>query len=145
MNAIDKAIKDFVEADTEAGGMNEPDNGAIGGVHQGVAPQNTLYPRYHFSEIDDIGVYSFGGLVADHCYYSLTALAKDDSREGVFTAGRLIERARTKFTDPQGLTIDGKTLLYCRFMRSLVPTFEKDTTGDSYIYSKGMILEIWLA
>lgn len=159
MNAIDKAIKDYIEADTEAGGMNEPESGAVGGVHQGVAPQNTPYPRYHFAEIDDIGVYSFSKLVADHCYYSLTALARDDvvvheesgqpeEREGVFTAGRLIERARTKFTDPFGaqpLAVAGKTLLYCRFMRSLVPTFEKDSTGDSYIYSKGMILEIWLA
>lgn len=122
MNAIDKAIKDFIEADTDPGGMNESELGAIGGVHQGVAPQNTAYPRYHFAEIDDIGVYAFSKLVADHCYYSLTALAVDDpiggggGREGAFTAGRLIERARSKFTDPAGLVVAGKTLLYCRFM-----------------------------
>jgi hypothetical protein len=43
------------------------------------------------------------------------------------------------------MTVAGKTLLYCRFMHSLAPEFEKDPTQDRYIYSKGMILEIWLA
>lgn len=150
MNVLDEAIKAFVLADVEAGGMNEPESGAIGGVHQGVAPQNTPFPRYHFQEIDDIGIYAFGGLVADHCFYSLTALAVDDiamnvEREGAFTAGRLIERARTKFTDPNGLTVNGKTLLYCRYRNALPPGYDKDATRDYYVYSKGMVLEIWLA
>src|ERR1041384_6843750 len=108
MNAIDAAVKAFIEADTDPGGMNEADQGAIGGVHQGVAPQNTPYPRYHFQEIDDTGIYSFSRLVADHCYYSLQVFAVDDTREGAYTAGRLIERAREKFTDPDGLAVAGK-------------------------------------
>lgn len=149
MNAIDLALKAFIEADTDPGGMNESENGAIGGVHQGVAPQNTAYPRFHFQEIDDIGVYAFSRLVADHLFYALTALAVDDpingGREGAFTAGRLIERARTKLTDPAGLVVAGKTLLYCRFQHALAPGFDKDDTQDRYIYSKGMVLEIWLA
>ena len=152
MNVIDAAVKSFIEDDTEAGGMNEPEFGAIGGVHQGVAPQNTPFPRYHFQEIDDFALYSFGGLAADHCYYSLTALAVDDpiggGREGAFTAGRLRDRARTQFTDPYGpapLVVEGKAVLYSRFLRSLAPGFEKDTNLDRYIYSKGMILELWLA
>ena len=149
MNTIDAAIKSFIEADTDPGGMNEPENGAIGGVHKGVAPQNTAYPRYHFSEIDDDALYSFGGLVADHCFYALTAFAVDDpiggGREGSFTAGRLAERARSKFTDPNGLTVDGKTLLYCRYRNALAEGFDKDSTQDRYIYSKGMVLELWLA
>jgi hypothetical protein len=149
MNAIDAAVKSFIEADTDPGGMSEPDQGATGGVHQGTAPQNAPFPRYHFQEIDDIALYSLSRLVADHCFYALTALAVDDpvngGREGAYTAGRLIERARTKFTDPNGLTVDGKTLLYCRYRNALAPGFEKDTTQDRYIYSKGMVLEIWLA
>lgn len=149
MIAIDAGIKTFIDADTDVGGMNEPELGAIGGVHQGVAPQNTAYPRFHFQEIDDVAAYAFGGLVADHCFYSLTALAVDDpidgGREGAFTSGRLIERARTTFTDPNGLSVNGKTLLYCRYRNALAPGFDKDETQDRYIYSKGMVLELWLA
>lgn len=149
MNALDAALVAFIEADDDPDGMNEPENGAAGGVHQGVAPQGTLYPRFVFSEVDDLPAYSFAGLVADHLLYQLTVQAVDDpvngGREGVFTAGRLVERARTKFTDPDGLTISGKTIMYCRFQRNTVPQFTKDSTQDRYIYSKGLLLELWLA
>jgi hypothetical protein len=150
MNVIDAGIVAFIDADTDPDGMSEPEAGAIGGVHQGVAPQGTLFPRYVFQEVDDLPAYAFAGLVADHVLYQLTVQAVDDvagnvGREGAFTAGRLIERARTKFTDPDGLTIDGKAIMYCRFQRNTVPQFTKDETQDRYIYSKGMLIELWLA
>jgi hypothetical protein len=155
MNALDAAIVAFIEADDDTDGMSEPEVGAVGGVHQGVAPQGTPFPRYVFSEVDDLPAYSFAGLVADHMLYQLTVQAQDDivvqgesqatEREGVFTAGRLIERARTKFTDPDGLIISGKTIMYCRFQRNTVPQFTKDANQDRYIYSKGLLLELWLA
>jgi hypothetical protein len=150
VNVIDAALVAFIDADTELDGMSEPEVGAIGGVHQGVAPQGALFPRYVFQEVDDQPAYAFASLVADHVLYQLTAQAVDDvsgnvGREGAFTAGRLIERARTKLTDPNGLTIAGKTIMYCRFQRSTVPQFTKDETQDRYIYSKGLLIELWLA
>lgn len=147
MNVLDQAIKTFMEADTTAGGLNHPSDGAIGGFHQGVAPQNTAFPRCRFIEVDDIGVYAFAGLVADRCYYSLLFDAVDDADkgEGVALAGALAERARTKFTDPNGLSVDGKTLLYSRFQHALTPMFTKDEARDLYICTKGFILQVWLA
>lgn len=156
MNTIDAAIVAFIEADTDPDGMNEPEAGAVGGVHQGVAPEKTPFPRYVFQSVDNNPAYAFAGLVADHALYQLTAQAVDDilihentgtqeGREGAFTAGRLIERARTKFTDPDGMVIDGKTLLYCRYQRDTVPQYLKDEGRERYIYSKGMLLELWLA
>ena len=147
MNALEESIVTLAMADTGSDGMNHPQTGAIGGFHQGVAPEGTPFPRMRFQQIDDIGVYSFSRLVADHCFYSLVFDAVDDPQlgEGAAIAGDLAERARSKFTDPHGLTVNGKTLLYYRFRHALTPMFTKDSTHDRYIYTKGMVLEIWLA
>lgn len=149
MNAMDIAIQSAMLADTGSGGLNEPDVGAIGGFHQLVAPQNSAFPRVHFQMLDDQPLYSFTSNVADHLFYQVVAHAVDDpingGREGVQTSGRLAERARALFTDPAGVSVSGKTLLYSRFMNSIPPDAVKDENLDRYVYSKGMVLEIWLA
>lgn len=141
---LDEAIYAKMVADTGAGGVNHATTGATGGFHQGVAPQNATFPRIHFQELLDTAFYSFQTLKIDHCYYQFTAFAVNSNETGTKTAGRLAERARTLFTDPS-MSVSGKTLLYSRFERTIPPTFQWDDTSNRYIYSKGFILELWLA
>lgn len=147
MNAVDEMIVTAMNADIDPGGLNEPENGATGGFHQLVAPQDAGFPRNRFQELDRDRLYAFGGPVADHFFYQLVFDAVDHPTrgEGAAIAGRLKERAIDLFTDPDGLIVSGKTLLYSRFRMDVPPQAIKDETQDRYIYSKGMVLEIWLA
>lgn len=144
MNALDQAIYSTLTNDTGTGGVNHATTGATGGFHQLVAPQNATFPRIHFQELLDTALYSFQTLNADHVYYQFTSFAVDGNEEGVTVAGRLAERARILLTDPS-MSVTGKTLLYSRFERSLPARAEWDETNNRYIYSKGFILELWLA
>lgn len=147
MNALDEMIAGAMVADTGVGGVNETDAGAIGGIHQLVAPQNSPFPRCRFQELDRDRLYAFGGPVADHFFYQIAFDAVDhlSQGEGASIAGRLKERAIDLLTDPAGLTVSGKTLLYCRVRGDIPPQAIKDQDRDAYVYSKGMVLEIWLA
>ena len=144
MNALDIAIYSLMVADTGVGGVNHATTGATGGFHQGVAPQGATLPRIHFQETLNIAEYSFQTYVADHCYYQFTAFAVDGNEEGATVAGRLAERARVLFTDPS-MMVSGKTLLYSRFERSIPPGYEWDAVKSRFIYSKGFLLQLWLA
>lgn len=144
MNTLDVAIATTLTADTGTGGVNHVTTGATGGFHQLVAPQGSTFPRIHFQELIDTPLYSFRNLIADHCYYQFTSFAVDGNEEGVTVAGRLAERARALLTDPS-MSVTGKTLLYSRFERSLPARAEWDDTSSRHIYSKGFILEVWLA
>jgi hypothetical protein len=93
----------------------------------------------------DTAIYSFANLNADHIYTQFIAYAVDTNEEGVVTAGRLAERARAILTDPS-MAVTGKALLYSRFERSLPARAEwDDLGGNRYVYSKGFLLELWLA
>ena len=144
MNALDIAITSLLDGDTVAGGVNNASTGATGGFHQLVAPQGATFPRIHFQELLDTGIYSFANLNADSVYYSFIVYAVDGNEEGVAVAGRLAERARSILTDPS-MSVTGKTLLYSRFDRSLPARAEWDDTGNRFIYSKGFYLQLWLA
>lgn len=147
MNALETMLASTMNSDTGAGGLNEPEEGTTGGFHQLVAPQDAGFPRCRFQELDRDRLYAFGGPVADHFFYQLVFDAVDHPvrGEGTAIAGRLKERAIDLFTDPQGVTVTGKTLLYSRFRMDVPPQAVKDDVEDRYIYSKGMVLEIWLA
>jgi len=148
LNALNDSIYSLMTADTIVGGVNNATTGATGGFHQLIAPQNAGFPRVHFQEILDTGVYSFQNLSADHCYYQFTVYAVDSpigTETGTATAGRLAERLRVLLTDPS-MSVTGKTLLYSRFDRSIPPQAEWDDFGGGrFIYSKGFYLELWLA
>ena len=144
MNALDIAITSTLNADTGAGGVNNASTGATGGFHQLIAPANATFPRIHFQELVTSALYSFQTLSADHCYYQFTSFAVDGNEEGVTVAGALAERARTILTDPT-MSVSGKTLLYSRFERSLPARADWDDVIKKHIYSKGFILELWLA
>lgn len=147
MNALETMIAGAMNGDIGPSGLNEPEMGATGGFHQLVAPQTAGFPRCRFQELDRSRVYAFGGPVADHFLYQLFFDAVDHPAlgEGPAIAGRLKERAIDLFTDPQSLTVTGRTLLYSRFRMDVPPQVIKDDAQDRYIYSKGMVLEIWLA
>jgi hypothetical protein len=146
MNALDEVLVSVMLADGDSGGLNEPENGATGGFHQLVAPQSAGFPRCRFQELDRQALYSFRSRVANHLFYQMMFDAVDHPTlgSGVDIAGRLKERAIDLFTDPQGLTVEGHTLLYSRFRGDVPPQALRDEGDDRYVYSKGMVLEIWL-
>lgn len=142
MNALDIAIYSKLTGDTGAGGVNTL---ATGGIHQMKAPQTAGLPRVHFQELLDTALYTFAALSADHVFYQFKALAADTpTDEGATLAGTIAERMRTVLFDPT-MTVTGKTLLYCRFERSIPPYPEWDDANSRDIYHKGFIAEIWLA
>ena len=147
MNALEVMLVAAMIADTDPGGLNEPENGATGGFHQLVAPQSAGFPRCRFQELDGRVLYSFGGPVASHFFYQLSFDAVDHPTlgEGAAIAGRLKERAAELFTDPEGVSVEGHTLLYCRCRGDVPPQAVKKDTEDVYVYTKGMVLELWLA
>lgn len=145
MNALDEAIVGKMTADDDPGGLNEPDVGATGGFHQLVAPQGSGYPRIHFQELDDQPLYTTTGIFADNHFYQIVAYAIDHPvyGAGVDIAGRLAERARTLFSDAS-LTVAGKAIIYCRFRGLVPPAALWDTdSNNQYVYSKGLVLELW--
>lgn len=149
MNALEQALYTTLTADTGTGGVNHASTGATGGFHNPVAPQKVNgqpvgYPRMHFQELLNTAIYSFQNLNADHCYYQFTVFTVDSNEEGIATAGRLAERARALLTDPI-MSVTGKSLLYSRYERSIPVRAEWDDTNSRNIYSKGFILELWLA
>jgi len=142
--ALDQALYSTLTADTGAGGVNNATTGATGGFHNPVAPQAAGFPRMHFIELTSTALYSLRNLLADHCYYQISAFAVDGQSEGVATAKSLIERAKVLLTDPS-MTVTGKTLLFCRYERIIPTPPEWDAANNKYIHSQGMILEVWLA
>jgi hypothetical protein len=141
--ALDIAIYSKLTGDTGAGGVNHATTGATGGFHNGSAPQDAGFPRIHFMELVTTAGYSFSTLISDHSYYEFTAFAVDGQSAGGTTAKTLIERVRTLLTDPS-LTVTGKTVLYCRFERTVPRRPEWDDAGSRFVYSAGIIVEIWL-
>ena len=142
MNALEISLYSKLTGDTGPGGVNTL---ATGGIHQLIAPQTAGLPRVHFQQLLDTAAYSFSALSADHFFYQFKALAADTpTDEGATLAGTIAERMRTVLFDPT-MTVTGKTLLYCRFERSIPAFAEWDDTGSRHIFHKGFIAEIWLA
>lgn len=143
-NALNAAIYSKLTADTGTGGVNHSTAGALGGFHQGVAPPDATLPRIHFQKLTGTPEYSFQNVSARNMYYQFTAFAVDGNEEGATTAGRLAERAQALFTDP-ALTVTGSTVIHARPIREIPDGFEQNETDSKTIYSKGFILELWLA
>lgn len=142
--ALDIALYTALTGDTGTGGVNHASAGATGGFHQGVAPQTAGFPRVHFMELLTTPLYTFRQAAVDHVFYQIDAYAKDSTYEGVTKAGNLSERIRVLLTD-NSFSVSGGSLLYCRFDRSVPPTFEQDGVNGGFIYRKGGIYELWLA
>lgn len=146
MNALETALVTAMNADNIVGGLNEPENGATGGFHQLVAPQNTGFPRCRFQKLDRDPLYSFSTRVADRFFYQIAFDAVDHPTlgDGAFISGKFEERAIDLFTDG-ALSVSGKTVLYSRFFNSIPPLAEWDVDNNRYVYSKGIVVQLWLA
>lgn len=131
--------------DSGAGGVNTLSNG---GIFQGTAPQETSFNYTVFQELLDTPLYTFNALAADHFFYQIKHLAVNDANSttisGPFAAGALADRTRVLLMDPV-LNVSGKTVLYCRFIRSIPFYSEWDETNDRDIFHKGGIYELWLS
>lgn len=143
MNALDTGIYNLMSGDTGAGGVATL---STGGIFQ--KPPETATPPYtRFREATDELIYAFGNTIqADHFFYVMQAWAKDtpNAASGPITAGAIADRLRVLFTNPS-LTVTGKTVVSCRVDRSLPPLEEWDSTSQAWWYTRGVIVEAWLA
>lgn len=145
MRVLDAAIYAKLTGDTGGGGVNTLSNG---GIYQLNAKQAAPFNFTVFQELLDTPDYAFSALSADHVFYQIKHVCVDDANNttisGPVAAGTLADRTRVLLTDPT-LNVTGKTMLYCRFNRSIPTYSEWDATGSKFIYHKGGIYEIWLA
>lgn len=131
-------------ADTGAGGVNHATTGATGGIHQLDAPEKTNPPYLIFQEASDVANYAFSNaLKTDHVFYMVRAFAVDANAGGATTVAILADRLKALFTNP-AMTVTGKSLLSCRFDRSFPPVKERDKTNQRWLYSRGVLVEVWL-
>lgn len=148
MNALDVGLRAVLVADTGAGGVNHATTGATGGIFQLNAPQKTVPTYVIFQEAADTPNYAFGNSnQADHIFYMIRVFAVDDPNatlgSGPFRAGAMADRLKTLLTNPS-MTVTGHTLLSARFDRTYPPLSEWDGANNRYIYSRGILIEVWV-
>lgn len=145
MYQLDIGLRTVLTADTGAGGVSTL---ATGGIHQMDAPEGTSPPYVIFREASDLPLYGFGNsLQADHFFYYFMGVAVDANESGPVTAAKIADRLKFILTNPTNpsLTVSGKTVVGCRFDRSYPPLKERDETGQKWIYTRGILAEVWLA
>lgn len=146
MNVLDASISTALDADSGAGGVAAL---ATGGTFQLDAPQGTVPPYVIWQEASDFPGYAFANtLKYDHVFYMLRAFAVDDPNttheSGPLTAGKIADRLKALLTNPS-LSVSGKTLLSARFDRSYPPLKEWDAANNRYVYSRGILCEVWVS
>ncbi len=142
MNVLDIAIKSALSADSAPGGVAAL---ATGGIFQLDAPQGTSPPYLIFQEANDQPGYTFGNtLVYDHAFYMIRGFTADGNTSGQAQASVIADRLKTLLTNPS-LSVSGKTVLSSRFDRSYPPLKEFDSANNRWIYSRGVLCEIWLS
>lgn len=142
MLALDVGLRAALIGDTGAGGVNTL---ATGGIHQQNAPDKTVEPYVIFQEVSDFAVYAFGNsLKADHVFYLIRAVARDANESGPVTVAKIADRLKTLLTNPT-LAVSGKSVLGCRFDRSYPPLKERDETNQGWVYTRGVLAELWVA
>lgn len=132
----------MLDADSGAGGVAAL---ATGGTYQLDAPQGTTPPYVIWQEASDMPTYAFGNSnQADHVFYMIRAFAVDANTSGQSQVGAIADRLKTLLTNPS-LTVSGKAVLSARFDRSYPPLKEWDAANNRYIYSRGILCEVWVA
>ena len=141
MEALDIALQTKMVTDTGAGKLATLSSG---GIFQLTAPSTAPYPLTVWQELLDLPGYTFAALAYNSIAVQIKHLATDANTEGASIAGQMADRCRILLTDPS-LTVGGKSVLYCRFIRG-VPSFAEwiENLGKT-VFSKGGIFEIWLA
>ena len=143
MNALDAAILTRLKADAGTGNLVALSNG---GFFQLVAPEGTPFNYTIFQCLVELPEYNFGNLEAyrDAPYqvrhYSVDG-ANNTTKSGQEVAGLMDDRCRFWLTNAP-LNVSGKTLLCCRFDRSIPLQPEWDEAGRRWIIGKGSIYKI---
>lgn len=148
MNALDAAILARLKADTGTGNLVALSNG---GFHQKVLPAQVKTPfNYTIYEcLVELPDYAFGNVeVYRDAPYQIRHYSVDNAnnttRTAVEMAGSMDDRCRFWLTNA-ALNVSGKTLLYCRFDRSIPLQPEWDEAGKRWIIGKGSIYRICVA
>jgi hypothetical protein len=144
-------ISTRMNADTGAGGLNEPVEGAVGGFHRNQAPEGTPYNRIHVKLVTGLPTYTMTAEYARERFVQFTVFTKDpqghpdeSTEPGGKKALRLSERVQSLFFDADVLAGDS-TFIGSRLERELSSTSEEDEANGQTIYSEGCILAMWTA
>ncbi len=149
MNTLDAGVYSLLAADTASGGVANivgTDGDGVKQIYQGKASQKASPPYVIFWQPNDFPQYAFGNTVqSDHVFYAVQGFAADTpTASGPSTAGSLADRLRVLFLNPT-LTVTGKTVLSCRPLQTLNPSEDWDDTNGRWVYSRGWIVETWVA
>lgn len=138
-------------ADTAAGGVNEPVEGAVGGFHRGRAPEGSGYARIHVKNVTGLPIHTATLEAARRNFIQFTTFAKDpqglpgeSAEPGGKKADRLNKRIQALFFDADEVVGDA-TYIYSRLDRELSSLTEVDAANGQAIYSEGCVLEMWTA
>lgn len=144
-------ISTRLSADTIAGGVNEPVEGAVGGFHRNKAPEGTVYNRIHVKLVTGLPTYTVTTEYARERFVQFTVFTKDpqglpgeSTEPGGAKAARLSRRVQTLFFDAD-VAVGDPTFIYSRLERELSSSTEEDAANGQSIYSEGCILAMWTA
>jgi len=146
MAEIMEIIGTRLNADTDPGGVNEPENGATAGFHNNHAPEGTGYDRVIIKLVTGISRHTMTKEYARRKFVQFMVYTVDPvngGETGTGKATRLKNRIIELF-DHKAEEINDPSLLSVLLERELA----QDTTTDSNgrdIYSEGVIFEMWTA
>lgn len=147
MNVLDVGLAAVLEADTGAGGVATlvgVDQNNLKKIYQLDAPQKVTPPYVLWQEVHDLPGYAFGNtLKFDHAFYMLRAFAVDANTSGPSQVSVIADRLKTLLTNPS-LSVSGGTVMSARFDRSYPPLKERDNASNRYVYSRGILCEVWV-
>lgn len=142
MNVLDVGLLAALNADVGAGGIFTL---ATGGIFQLDAPQGTIPPYVIFQEAADTPGYTFRNTnVFDHLFYMIRAFGVDANTSGQSQVGAIADRLAILLTN-LSLAVSGKNVLSARFDRSYPPLKEWEAANNRYVYSRGILSEIWVS
>lgn len=133
-----------LSADTDPGGVNDPDDGATGGFHSGKAPQDAGYPRVVVKLVTGLPRHTLTQEGARQKFVQFMVYGTEPMNGGETGTGkvtRLNKRVQFLFnhTDEE---INDPLLLSSMLERELPQDVETDSQGRD-IYSEGCIFEMW--
>lgn len=139
MEALMTALKAKMDGDAGAGKLATLSSG---GIYRKKAKKTATPPYTVFTKILTIPGYTFSVEAYRSIFVQITHFAVDANTSGAVSAGTMADRTEVLLTDP-ALNVTGKTVLSCRFIRS-IPEFVEDDGAGRVIDGAGGLFEIWL-
>lgn len=139
-------ISTRLNADTNPGGVNEPDNGATAGFHRGRAPEGAGYDRVVIKDVTSLPVRTFAGPIGLRKFVQFMVYTVDPANGGETGTGkcaRLVKRIEVLF-EAADAEIADPSLIGSFLDRELALGSEQDSQGRD-IYSAGCIFAFWTA